>query len=246
MSWLIDIKKTHMILFLKFITLVLCSILIHCAPSDKKPIPKAVKGVLDLRDWDFEKDGNVNLDGEWEFYWKELPVGESLELPEEKRDYLGVPRPWNGHIIKRTTSGGEPFGEILGSEGYATYRLRVLLKDEVDVGLRVPDEATSYELYVKCEILKKYIPSPLELRDYEKAVEIDKMDSKKRLITPGFLLTFSLVTSLFFLWALPNTMNDILIPHFMKSLELSRFKAGLIFGKSTTRARNMLSIIMVS
>ena len=54
------------------------------------------------------------------------------------------------------------------------------------------------------------------------------MDSKKRLITPGFLLTFSLVTSLFFLWALPNTMNDILIPHFMKSLELSRFKAGLI------------------
>ena len=85
-----------MILFLKFITLVLCSILIHCAPSDNKPIPKAVKGVLDLRDWDFEKDGNVNLDGEWEFYWKELPVGENLELPEEKRDYLGVPRPWNG------------------------------------------------------------------------------------------------------------------------------------------------------
>ncbi len=37
-----------------------------------------------------------------------------------------------------------------------------------------------------------------------------------------------MVTALFFLWALPNTMNDILIPHFMKSLELSRFKAGLI------------------
>jgi hypothetical protein len=96
LNWLNEIKKTHMILFLKFITLVLCSILIHCAPSDNKPIPKAVKGVLDLRDWDFEKDGNVNLDGEWEFYWKELPVGENLELPEEKRDYLGVPRPWNG------------------------------------------------------------------------------------------------------------------------------------------------------
>ena len=54
------------------------------------------------------------------------------------------------------------------------------------------------------------------------------MDNKKNLITPGFLLTFSLVTSLFFLWALPNTMNDILIPHFMKSHELTRFKAGLI------------------
>ena len=22
--------------------------------------------------WDFEKDGTINLDGEWEFYWKEF------------------------------------------------------------------------------------------------------------------------------------------------------------------------------
>ena len=54
------------------------------------------------------------------------------------------------------------------------------------------------------------------------------MSTKKSFILPGYLLTFGLVTSLFFLWALPNTMNDVLIPHFMKSLELSRFKAGLI------------------
>ncbi len=54
------------------------------------------------------------------------------------------------------------------------------------------------------------------------------MDNKKSLIAPGFLVTFMLVTSLFFLWALPNTMNDVLITHFMKSLELSRLKAGLI------------------
>ncbi len=54
------------------------------------------------------------------------------------------------------------------------------------------------------------------------------MSTKKSFILPGYLLTFGLVTTLFFLWALPNTMNDVLIPHFMKSLELSRFKAGLI------------------
>jgi phosphoserine phosphatase RsbU/P len=68
-----------------------------------------VKGVLDLREWDFPTrgsgtDGNVNLDGEWEFYWKEFPVGESLELPEDKRDYLEVPRAWNGKVITRKTS----------------------------------------------------------------------------------------------------------------------------------------------
>ncbi len=76
LNWMIYIKKNHIILFLKFITLVLCLILFHCAPSDKKPLPKAVKGILDLREWDFEKDGNINLDGEWEFYWKEFPVGD--------------------------------------------------------------------------------------------------------------------------------------------------------------------------
>ena len=54
------------------------------------------------------------------------------------------------------------------------------------------------------------------------------MSTKKALITPGFTLTFILVTSLFFLWALPNNLNDILIPQFMKSFELNRLQAGLV------------------
>lgn len=54
------------------------------------------------------------------------------------------------------------------------------------------------------------------------------VSKSSKLITPGYLLTFILVTSLFFLWALPNNLNDILIPQFMKSFELSRFEAGLV------------------
>ena len=49
-----------------------------------------------------------------------------------------------------------------------------------------------------------------------------------KLITPGYALTFILVTALFFLWALPNNLNDILIPQFMKSFELNRLQAGLV------------------
>ncbi|MDR1121854.1 MAG: L-fucose:H+ symporter permease [Dysgonamonadaceae bacterium] len=52
--------------------------------------------------------------------------------------------------------------------------------------------------------------------------------SKFHLITPGYVFTFALVSLLFFLWALPNTMNDVLIQQFMKSMELSRLKAGLV------------------
>ena len=54
------------------------------------------------------------------------------------------------------------------------------------------------------------------------------MNSKKALITPGYTLTFILVTALFYLWALPNNLNDVLIPQFMKAFELSRLEAGLV------------------
>ena len=55
-----------------FVIIIVNIFLMSCSPNDKIP-PKAIKGVLDLRDWDFEKNGVINLDGEWEFYWKEFP-----------------------------------------------------------------------------------------------------------------------------------------------------------------------------
>ena len=39
---------------------------------------------------------------------------------------------------------------------------------------------------------------------------------------------FFLVTALFFLWGIPNNLNDVLIRQFMKSFEISRFQAGLV------------------
>ncbi len=42
------------------------------------------------------------------------------------------------------------------------------------------------------------------------------------------LTVFALVTVLFFLWGLPNNLNDVLIRQFMGSFQLSRMKAGLI------------------
>ena len=48
------------------------------------------------------------------------------------------------------------------------------------------------------------------------------------LIGPGQKVPFVLVTSLFFLWGIPNNLNDVLIGQFMKSFTLSRFEAGLV------------------
>jgi len=51
---------------------------------------------------------------------------------------------------------------------------------------------------------------------------------KHTIVSKANLLPFILVTALFYLWAIPNNLNDILIPQFMKSFELSRFQAGLV------------------
>jgi MFS transporter, FHS family, L-fucose permease len=48
------------------------------------------------------------------------------------------------------------------------------------------------------------------------------------LFPPGQMVPFILVTFLFFLWGVPNNLNDVLIRHFMKSFEISRFQAGLV------------------
>ena len=51
---------------------------------------------------------------------------------------------------------------------------------------------------------------------------------RSRLIPHGVLIPFVLVTALFFLWGIPNNLNDVLIRQFMKSFALSRFQAGLV------------------
>ena len=42
------------------------------------------------------------------------------------------------------------------------------------------------------------------------------------------LTAFALVTGLFFLWGIPNNLNDVLIRQFMKSFEITRLQAGLV------------------
>jgi signal transduction histidine kinase len=139
---------------------ILTFFLLTCSNSKQIP-PKAVKGVLDLRNWDFDPpsgsgtDGVIKLDGEWEFFWQEFPVGDGLELPEEKKDFISVPSVWNGHIVKRTTESGEVIEEKLGAEGYATYRLKVLLGEEQTLALRLPDQGTAYTLIANNIVVHK-------------------------------------------------------------------------------------------
>jgi len=51
---------------------------------------------------------------------------------------------------------------------------------------------------------------------------------RHHLFPVGQLLPFVLVTALFFLWGIPNNLNDVLIKQFMKSFAINRLQAGLV------------------
>ncbi|MGA2727685.1 MAG: L-fucose:H+ symporter permease [Terracidiphilus sp.] len=57
--------------------------------------------------------------------------------------------------------------------------------------------------------------------------QTDQSENKPIFPTEG-LAAFALVTGLFFLWGIPNNLNDVLIRQFMKSFEITRLQAGLV------------------
>ena len=57
---------------------------------------------------------------------------------------------------------------------------------------------------------------------------IEGKEKAAPLFPSGWLVPFILVTVLFFLWGIPNNLNDVLIRQFMTSFAISRFEAGLV------------------
>lgn len=53
-------------------------------------------------------------------------------------------------------------------------------------------------------------------------------DERAPLVARSYLFAFALITSLFFMWAVANNFNDILIKQFQKALDLSRMQSGLV------------------
>jgi len=124
---------------LVFIALLAWLTLAACAANRTAAPPRAVDGVLDLRQWDFARDGAVNLEGEWLFYWRALAAEVTPECSPS--GLFDVPGSWHAY------AGGA--GKPLGAIGYATLRLRVLLPpDAPPLQLHLKDALTAYRLQV--------------------------------------------------------------------------------------------------
>ncbi|MCP4137767.1 MAG: SpoIIE family protein phosphatase [bacterium] len=89
--------------------------------ENRKKAPLAVRGILDLKTWNFETDGHALLSGEWEFYWKSLLVpadfdSNTLINNPVPTGFMTLPRSWDGYPVN---------GKKISAEGYATFRLTV-------------------------------------------------------------------------------------------------------------------------
>ncbi|MBF0119592.1 MAG: response regulator [Desulfobacterales bacterium] len=134
-----QIKKTYNILFLILVILIFIQGCYNQNSKKKNPIAK--NGVISLKNWDFEKEGMIELKGEWEFYFGKLLLSEDFLNSTIKPTYfIKVPGLWNGYNFE---------GKKLSGDGYATYRLTVLKDDKEKIlALDVPDMATAVSVYV--------------------------------------------------------------------------------------------------
>lgn len=66
------------------------------------------------------------------------------------------------------------------------------------------------------------------LASYQPNPEQVERTDNTAIVPAGVWGVFFLVACLFFLWAIPNNLNDILIRQFMKSFTLTRLQAGLV------------------
>ncbi|MCA9733437.1 response regulator [candidate division KSB1 bacterium] len=107
---------------------------------------KAIRGLLDLRNWDFERNGIVELSGEYDFYWDELlDPSHTSSNTAISHDYISVPGVWNEKQVE---------AHSLPGQGVATYKLKVLLnKTKVPLAFKFLDMATAFKFYCNGKLL---------------------------------------------------------------------------------------------
>lgn len=125
----------------KLILVLLVLLFSGCSVKNNE-IPKAKNGIINLSEWDFETDGNVKLDGEWEFYWKKLLKPSDLSNNNVDYSFIDLPSFWtNSEIdsIRNQTS------------AYATYRLKVVLNKKFTgkiLALNYEEQSSAYKIYI--------------------------------------------------------------------------------------------------
>ncbi|MBN1695905.1 MAG: PAS domain S-box protein [Spirochaetales bacterium] len=125
-------------------------VLSACTTIRIPPAIEAVEGVLDLTRIESFDETRFSLAGEWEFYFDQFIFPDEREGDTDERmtafpggrmtAYIDIPGSWDN--IKEN-------GRKLPPTGFATYRLRIRLPDNLKhIGIKLPTINTAYRLYI--------------------------------------------------------------------------------------------------
>jgi signal transduction histidine kinase len=132
---------------LRIIILGSIFLLLSISNASAASVPRAVKGVLDLRSISNPEKYIVKLNGEWEFYWGKMLRPDDLNIDSIVPDYYGnVPSYWTDYPQESVKT---------RRLGYATYRLTVLLPmgNKSPLGIDMPVFDSSYDLFLNGKYL---------------------------------------------------------------------------------------------
>lgn len=115
-------RKKYVYLLFGLIILLVFSIGYFKNKSFYNKAPQVENGFIDLSDWDFDKEGNVKLDGYWEFYPNELlsPSDINNEVKLHKV-YINTPGAWRNQIPNN----------VISDKGIGTYRVKIKINKSV-------------------------------------------------------------------------------------------------------------------
>lgn len=126
--------------------------------------PHAVKGVLDLREWDLPSKETLTLNGEWEFFPSQLLMQNSDSSSSTSADlehnYIQVPGEWKDSFEEDQDS----------SFHYGTYKLKILLDQDGQqtYGLRINEIKNASAVYVNGQLMAE-AGHPAQLQELNKA-----------------------------------------------------------------------------
>ncbi len=141
MSFTINKKHSTRIYFIIFILSVI--LIYHYHNTQNYPVSS--QGFHDLSHWDFQNDGNVYLNSDWEFYANHLFEPASFIYEKEPSDYITLPGYWNIKPEENKTPSGK---------GYATFRLLVKTSEYGNtMGVLLREVPSAYTLWVNGEII---------------------------------------------------------------------------------------------
>jgi two-component system sensor histidine kinase ChiS len=160
-------KKIQLLIF------IIISFLILSCGKGNREMPRVIAGTIDLRNWNFDTDGPVQLDGEWEFYWKYFISYEDLSSYRSVKTFIRVPYRWDDALSSEKN---------ITYDGYATYHLKIFLReDQSDLAIRTYLISTAYNFFYndllvsaygkignkEQETQPKYGTEVIELRNFE-------------------------------------------------------------------------------